>query len=80
MHAGIARVDQLEVRRLAELFARLSASQQRVVATVAEGFRSGWLAPADWERYWLACDLSDELACAEVMTWLVRRRRARSAC
>jgi hypothetical protein len=74
--AAGANVDPVEVRRLAELVARLSPRQQRVLDTVAEGFRGGWLAPADWERCWRACDLTDELVLSQAMTWLLRRRQA----
>jgi hypothetical protein len=71
-----ARIDEGDVRRLAELVARLSPIQQRVVAAVANGFRAGWLDPARWERYWRACDLNDEDVLGDAMTWLVRRERS----
>ncbi len=71
-----ARIDEGDVRRLAELVARLSPVQQRVVAAVADGFRAGWLDPARWERYWRASDLNDEGVLGDAMTWLVRRERS----
>jgi hypothetical protein len=71
-----ARIDEGDVRRLAELVARLSPVQQRVVAAVANGFRAGWLDPARWERYWRASDLNDEHVLGDAMTWLVRRERS----
>jgi hypothetical protein len=70
-----ARIDEGDVRRLAELVARLSPVQQRVVAAVANGFRAGWLDPARWERYWRASDLNDEGVLGDAMIWLVRRER-----
>jgi len=54
MGALASRIDESEVRRLAELVARLSPVQQRVVSAVADGFRAGWLDPIRWERYWRA--------------------------
>jgi hypothetical protein len=71
-----ARIDEADVRRLAELVAALSPTQQRVVDAVAEGFRAGWLDPARWERYWRASDLNDEGVLGDAMTWLTRRRHA----
>jgi hypothetical protein len=71
-----ARIDEGDVRRLAELVARLSPVQQRVVAAVANGFRAGWLDPARWERCWRASDLNDEGVLGDAMTWLVRRERS----
>jgi hypothetical protein len=76
MAAVATRIDESEVRRLAELVARLSPVQQRVVSAVADGFRAGWLDPLGWERYWRASDLSDESVLGDAMTWLVRRQRA----
>jgi hypothetical protein len=76
MGAVATRIDESEVRRLAELVARLSPVQQRVVGAVADGFRAGWLDPVRWERYWRASDLSDEAVLGDAMTWLTRRRRA----
>jgi hypothetical protein len=76
MRVPVANVDPAEVRRLAELVARLSVTQQRVVDAVAEGFRAGWLQPAEWERYWRHSDLTDEVVVAQALTWLVRRRQA----
>jgi hypothetical protein len=70
-----ARIDEADVRRLAELIARLSEAQARMVSAVAEGFRSGWLEPAGWERSWRACDLSDEGNLGDALTWLARRKR-----
>jgi len=43
MRALAARIDEADVRQLAELVARLSPTQQRVVDAVADGFRAGWL-------------------------------------
>jgi hypothetical protein len=74
MRAAATPIDEGDVRRLAELVARLSPVQQRVVSAVADGFRAGWLDPARWERYWRASDLSDETVLGEAMTWLARRR------
>jgi hypothetical protein len=71
-----AIVDEAELRRLASLVARLSPAQQRVVVAVADGFRAGWLEPGEWERYWNACDLTDEGVLGEAMTWLARRKQA----
>jgi hypothetical protein len=71
-----AIVDEAELRRLASLVARLSPAQQRVVVAVADGFRAGWLEPGKWERYWNACDLTDEGVLGEAMTWLARRKQA----
>jgi len=48
MGALASRIDEREVRRLAELVARLSPVQQRVVSAVADGFRAGWLDPIRW--------------------------------
>jgi pyruvate-formate lyase-activating enzyme len=76
MGAVAVRIDEGEIRRLAEVVARLSPVQQRVVSAVAEGFRAGWLDPSRWERYWRASDLSDEAVLGEAMTWLVRRQQA----
>jgi hypothetical protein len=76
MGAVATRIDESEVRRLAELVARLSPVQQRVVSAVADGFRAGWLDPLRWERYWRASDLSDEAVLGDAMTWLARRQRA----
>ena len=76
MRALAARIDEADVRRLAELVARLSPTQQRVVNTVADGFRAGWLDPSRWERYWRASDLNDEDVLGDAMTWLTRRRHA----
>ncbi|HEU4397067.1 MAG TPA: hypothetical protein VFU54_04400 [Actinomycetota bacterium] len=76
MGAVAARIDEGEVRRLAELVARLSPVQQRVVSAVADGFRAGWLDPLRWERYWRASDLSDEAVLGDAMTWLIRRQQA----
>jgi len=76
MGAVATRIDESEVRRLAELVARLSPVQQRVVSAVADGFRAGWLDPSRWERYWRTSDLSDEAVLGDAMTWLARRRRA----
>ena len=75
MRALAARIDEADVRQLAELVARLSPTQQRVDA-VADGFRAGWLDPARWERCWRASDLSDEHVLGDAMTWLARRRQA----
>ncbi|HEX9342006.1 MAG TPA: hypothetical protein VF995_00120 [Actinomycetota bacterium] len=71
-------MDEVDIRKLAELVARLSANQQRVVATVAEGFRSGWLDPASWEHAWRDCDLTDDWVLADALTWLARRKRRRA--
>jgi len=71
-----SRIDEREVRRLAELVARLSPVQQRVVSAVADGFRAGWLDPIRWERNWRASDLSDEAVLGDAMTWLTRPQRA----
>ena len=38
MRALAARIDEADVRQLAELVARLSPTQQRVVDAVADGF------------------------------------------
>jgi hypothetical protein len=76
MRALAARIDEADVRQLAELVARLSPAQQRVVDAVADGFRAGWLDPSRWERYWRACDLTDEQVLGEAITWLSRRRAA----
>ena len=76
MRAPVANVDPAEIRRLAELVARLSESQQRVVDAVAQGFRAGWLEPAEWERYWYDSDLTDEMVIQQALTWLVRRQQA----
>ena len=76
MRALAARIDEADVRQLAELVARLSPTQQRVVDAVADGFRAGWLDPGRWERGWRASDLSDEHVLGDAMTWLTRRRRA----
>jgi hypothetical protein len=76
MPALAARIDEVDVRRLAELVARLSPTQQRVVDAVADGFRAGWLDPTRWERYWQASDLNDERVLGDAMTWLTRRRHA----
>jgi pyruvate-formate lyase-activating enzyme len=76
MRALAARIDEADVRRLAELVARLSPKQQRVVDAVADGFRAGWLDPSRWERYWRACDLNDEQVLGDAITWLSRRRAA----
>jgi hypothetical protein len=76
MGAVATRIDESEVRRLAELVARLSPVQQQVVSAVTDGFRAGWLDPLRWERYWRASDLSDEAVLGDAMTWLARRRRA----
>jgi hypothetical protein len=72
MRALAARIDEADVRRLAELVARLSPKQQRVVDAVA----AGWLDPSRWERYWRACDLNDEQVLGDAITWLSRRRAA----
>ena len=74
MRALAARIDESDVRRLAELVARLSPAQQRVVDVVADGFRTGWLEPNRWERYWRSCDLNDEHVLGDAITWLTRRR------
>jgi hypothetical protein len=76
MSALAGRIDEADVRRLAELVARLSPTQQRVVDAVADGFRAGWLDPTRWERYWQASDLNDEGVLGDAMTWLTRRRHA----
>jgi len=76
MGALASRIDEREVRRLAELVARLSPVQQRVVSAMADGFRAGWLDPIRWERYWRASDLRDEAVLGDAMTWLARRRSA----
>ena len=76
MRALAPRIDEADIRRLAELVARLSPTQQRVVDAVADGFRAGWLDPSGWERFWRACDLNDEDALGDAMTWLTRRRHA----
>ena len=75
MRALAARIDEADVRQLAELVARLSPTQQRVVDAVADGFRAGWLDPGRWERCWQACDLNDEHVLGDAMTWLTRRRQ-----
>lgn len=71
-----ALVDEAELRRLASLVARLSPAQQRVVVAVADGFRSGWLEPGKWERYWRRSDLTDEGVLGDAITWLARRKHA----
>ena len=76
MRALAPRIDEADVRQLAELVARLSPKQQRVVDAVADGFRAGWLDPGGWERYWRASDLNDEDVLGDAMTWLTRRRHA----
>jgi hypothetical protein len=79
MRALAARIDEADVRQLAELVARLSPTQQRVVGAVADGFRAGWLDPTRWERYWRSSDLNDEGVLGDAMTWLTRRRQAADA-
>jgi len=71
-----AIVDEAELRHLASLVARLSPAQERVVVAVADGFRSGWLEPSGWERYWKQSDLTDESVLGDAMTWLARRKHA----
>jgi hypothetical protein len=66
-------VDQAELRAVAGLVARLTPTQQRVAIAVANGFRAGWLAPEEWERYWRDCDFGNDAVLRDVMTWLVRR-------
>jgi hypothetical protein len=53
-------LDAADLCRLAELLARLTPAQQRLVATLSEGLRSGWLDPSTWQRLWQRCDLTDD--------------------
>jgi len=71
-------VDEIDIRKLAEMMARLSPSQQQVVGAVADGFRAGWLDPLSWERSWRGCDLADDWVLADALTWLARRKRRAS--
>jgi hypothetical protein len=66
-------VDEAELCRLAQLLARLTPAQQRLVATLADGLRAGWLDPATWQRAWRRCDLNDDGVLGDARTWLVRR-------
>ncbi len=69
-------VDEADLCRVAELLARLTPAQQRVVATLADGLRAGWLDPATWQRFWRHCDLNDDGVLDDARTWLVRQGRA----
>lgn len=66
-------VDQADLRAVAGLVARLTPAQQRVAIAVADGFRAGWLAPEEWERYWQHHDFGSDGVLRDAMTWLVRR-------
>jgi hypothetical protein len=69
-----AIVDEAELGQLAKLVARLTPGQQRLVVALADGFRSGWLEPLQWERAWRGTDLEDDAVLGDARTWLVRRR------
>lgn len=70
-----ANVDEAELGQLAELIARLTPAQQRLVVALADGFRGGWLEPLQWEHAWRGSDLSDEFVLGDALTWLARRPR-----
>jgi hypothetical protein len=70
-------VEEPELRRVAELIARLSPTQQRLAVMVADGFRAGWLDPEEWARSWRGSDLSDARVAGDALTWLVRLARRR---
>jgi len=73
MLTGAAPIDHSDVRMVANLVARLTPAQQRVVVAVADGFRAGWLDEREWERFWRHGDFANEHVLRDVMTWLVRR-------
>ena len=66
-------LDAADLCRLAELLARLTPAQQRLVATLSEGLRSGWLDPSTWQRLWQRCALTDDGVLGQARTWLVRQ-------
>jgi hypothetical protein len=70
-----AIVDEAELARLAGLVARLTPAQQRLMAALADGFRSGWLEPFQWEHAWRGSDLDDDGVVSDARTWLARRPR-----
>ena len=66
-------IDEVDLCRVAQLLARLTPAQQRVVAILADGLRAGWVDPASWQRSWRRCDLNDDGVLGDARTWLVRR-------
>jgi hypothetical protein len=74
MHRA-AIVDEAELARLARLVAQLTPAQQRLLVALADGFRSGWLEPVQWERAWRGSNLDNDGVLSEARTWLARRPR-----
>jgi hypothetical protein len=65
---SVRGIDQADLRAVAGLVARLTPAQQRVAIAVADGFRAGWLAPEEWERYWHDHDFGSDGVLRDAMT------------